>query len=263
MIRALAVSAMVVLLVASCGAFACACSTPVFVVRVFAASSLKTAAERLKAAYETAHREIQLTISAGSSSALRTQIEQGADADVFLSADTANAQALVDSGNTDGPASAFATNRMAIVVPEGNPGGITSAADLARADVTIIAAGEEVPITKYAAECVANLGRLPGYPADVAAAYESNVVSREDNVGAVTSKIELGEGDAAIVYVTDAMAAELPTVEIPPEANVVATYSGVVLDEAASASKAHEFLDWVRSAAGQRILADLGFLPAP
>lgn len=263
MMRAVAVTAMAVLLVASCGAFACACSTPVIGLRVFAASSLRTAAEQLKAAYETAHQDVQVTISTGSSSALRTQIEQGADADVFLSADTANAQALVDAGNTDGPASAFATNKLAIVVPEGNPGGITSPADLARGDVTVLAAGEEVPITKYAGECVANLGRLAGYPADFSAAYQSNVASREDNVGALTSKIELGEGDAAIVYVTDAIAAELPTVEIPPEANVVATYSGVVLEAAASTSKAHEFLDWVRSTAGQGILADLGFLPAP
>ena len=95
----------------------------------------------------------------------------------------------------------------------------------------IIAAGDEVPITKYATQVVDNLAREPGYPADFAAAYAANVVSREDNVKAVVAKIELGEGDAAIVYVTDAKAStKVATVDIPAGANVPATYAGVVVE---------------------------------
>jgi molybdate transport system substrate-binding protein len=230
---------------------------------VFGAASLATALEQMKAGFENAHPGMTLTISTGSSSALRTQIEEGAPADVFLSADTANPQALVDAGLTDGAATPFATNELTIVVPDGNPSRIASPADLAREDVTIIAATEGVPVTGYATLAVANLAALPGYPHDFAAAYEANVASREDNVGAVTSKIDLGEGDAAIVYVTDAQAAGLETVDIPPEANVVATYAGVVNKSSTSTATAHEFIKWIRSSAGQQILSELGFAPTP
>jgi molybdate transport system substrate-binding protein len=230
---------------------------------IYGAASLSTALDQVKTAYEAAHPGTTITISTGSSSALRTQIEQGAPADVFLSADTANPQALVDAGSTDGAAVAFATNKLTIIVPDGNPAGITTAADLARAGVRVIAAGDEVPITKYAGQCVTKLAALPGYPADFEALYAANVASREDNVGAVTSKIKLGEGDAAIVYVTDARSAQLTTVDIPADANVVATYAGVVLKRTTSATAAHALLDWVRGADGQAILSGLGFSPAP
>jgi molybdate transport system substrate-binding protein len=264
MIRAASVLVLLVALTASsCSLVACACSTPVIPVRVFGAASLTSVLDQAKASYEASHSVVEVTISTGSSAALRTQIEQGAEADVFLSADTLNPQALVDAGVAAGDAIPFATNLLTIVVPDGNPGHISSAADLAREDVTIIAAGEDVPITRYAEEAVENLAGLPGYPADFAAAYQSNVASREDNVGAVTAKIGLGEGDAAIVYVTDALAASLATVEIPAEATVVATYAGVVLRDAASADEADEFLDWLRGPTGQAILAEYGFSPAP
>lgn len=250
---------LVALIASSCSA-ACGCSQ--IPLTVFGASSLGTALEMLQDAYATAEPGVALVVSTGSSAALRTQIEEGAAADVFLAADTANPQALIDSGNADGAAVAFATNKLTIMLPDGNPGQITSPADLAGDGVTIIAAGEDVPITKYAEQCVENLGALPGYPEDFAAAYEANVVSREDNVGAVTAKIELGEGDAAIVYATDTQAADLK-IDIPPEANVTATYAGVVTSNAAIKSKAHAFLDWLRQPTAQRILGGLGFLPAP
>ncbi len=251
------------LLAAALALGGCAGAAQPTALTVFGAASLKTALDQMKPAYEGSHAGTTLTISTGSSSALRTQIEQGAPADVFLSADTTNPQALVDAGQTDGAAVSFATNELTIVVPEGNPGDLESPADLARGDVTVIAAGEEVPITKYAEQCVDQLAALPGYPADFATAYEANIASREENVGAVTSKIVLGEGDAAIVYVTDALAAGLQTVDIPADANVLATYAGVVTKASTGKPKAHEFLDWVRSSAGQQILANLGFLPAP
>ena len=81
-------------------------------------------------------------------------------------------------------------------MPTDNPAGIKTPADLARPGVKVIAAGDEVPITKYATQLVANLAKEPGYPADFAAAYAANIVSKEDNVKAVVAKIELGEGDA-------------------------------------------------------------------
>lgn len=229
---------------------------------VFAAASLRAPLERAEAAYETANPGMALVLSTDSSAALRTQIEQGAPADVFLSADIANPEDLVAAGLADGSAVAFAGNVLAIVVPRDDPAGIGSPADLARDGVKIVAAGEEVPITRYATQLVDALAALPGYPADFSAAYAANVVSREDNVKAVVAKIELGEGDAAIVYATDAEASDkVATVAVPEGANVTATYAGVVVRASAHPDAARAFLDWLAGPEGQAILAGSGFLP--
>jgi molybdate transport system substrate-binding protein len=229
---------------------------------ILGAASLRRVLEAVEEAYEAAHPGTTITIWTDSSAALATQIELGAPADVFLSADTVNAQRLVDAGLADGEPVVFAENRLTIIVPTGNPAAIASPADLARPGLRIVAAGEEVPITKYAAELLANLAEEPGYPSDFAAAYEANVVSREDNVKAVVAKIELGEGDAGIVYVTDAAASgEVETVAVPDRANVRAHFAGVVIEASRHRDAARAFLAWFAGSAGQAILARFGFLP--
>jgi len=229
---------------------------------IFLAASLTGALEEVKTAYEADNPGTTLTLAPDSSSALRTQIEQGAPADVYLSADTTNPMTLVDAGLTEGDAVNFAGNELTVIVPTDNPAGIETPADLAGEGVIIIAAGEEVPITKYAAVAVDNLAALPDYPADFAAAYAANVASREDNVKAVVTKIELGEGDAGIVYVTDAEASDLvKAIEIPDDANVPATYAGVVVAASENIEAAMAFLAWFAGPDGQEILAGFGFLP--
>jgi molybdate transport system substrate-binding protein len=147
-------------------------------------------------------------------------------------------------------------------VPADNPAGIATPADLAKAGVTIIAAGDTVPITKYAAQLVQNLAKETGYPADFVAAYARNIASKEDNVKQLIGKIELGEGDAGIVYVTDAKASsKVKSIEVPDSANVPATYDGVVVKASRNAAAAKAFLDWFAGRDGQAILAELGFLP--
>jgi molybdate transport system substrate-binding protein len=231
-------------------------------ITVFAAASLKGALEKAKTAYEAAYPGTTLTVSTDSSSALETQIEQGAPADVFLSADTTNPKKLVDKGLAQGDPVTFAGNKLTVIVPTANPAGITTPADLAKSGVKVIAAGDEVPITKYATQLVDNLAKETGYPADFAAAYAANVVSNEDNVKAVVAKIELGEGDAGIVYVTDAKASDKVTpIDVPETANVPATYDGVVVKAPKDAAAATTFLDWFAGPDGQAILAELGFLP--
>jgi molybdate transport system substrate-binding protein len=229
---------------------------------VYGAASLKSALDQIKAVYEAADPGTTLTVSTDSSSALETQIEQGAPADVFLSADASNPQKLVTGGFASGEPVVFAGNKLTIIVPKGNPAGITSPKDLAKPGIKIIAAGDQVPITRYAGQLVQNLAGLSGYPADFAAKYAANVASKEDNVKAVVGKIELGEGDAGIVYVTDAAASDkVETVDVPDEANVPATYAGVVVKASQSQDAATAFLDWLAGAAGQAILAKFGFLP--
>jgi molybdate transport system substrate-binding protein len=229
---------------------------------IYAAASLKGVLDKAGAAYEAANPGTTLTISTDSSSALETQIEQGAPADVFLSADAKNPQALVDMGLAGGDLVKFAGNVLTVVVPSDNPAGIATPADLARPGVKVIAAGDSVPITKYATQLVANLAREAGYPADFAAAYAANVVSREDNAKALIAKVELGEGDAGIVYLTDAKAStRVKTIDVPDSANVPATYAGVVVKASTNAVAAHAFLTWFAGPDGQAILAGFGFLP--
>jgi molybdate transport system substrate-binding protein len=227
---------------------------------IFGAASLKGALDQLKTSYESGHPGTTLTISTDSSATLRTQIEQGAPVDVFLSADVTNPKKLVDGGLADGAAVDFAGNLLTLVVPSDNPAKIVTPADLARSGVKIIAAGDDVPITKYAVQAVGLLAKLPGYPAGFAAGYAANIVSREDNVKAVIAKIELGEGDAGIVYVTDARAStKVKTIDIPPDGNIPATYAGVVVKASKNLAAAHAFLDWMSGAEAQVILTQLGF----
>ena len=233
-------------------------------VTIFAASSLKGALDKAKTAFEAANPGLTMTISTDSSSALETQIEQGAAADLFLSADTTNPQKLAAAGHALGTPKNFAGNKLTVIVPADNPGGVTTPMDLAKPDLKIIAAGDEVPITKYATQLVANLAKEAGYPADFAAAYAANVRSKEDNVKAVVAKIELGEGDAGIVYATDAAASDkVKTIDVPADANVMATYSGVVVDPARGQAPAAKFLNWFAGPDGQAILKTFGFLPPP
>ncbi|MFN8623553.1 MAG: molybdate ABC transporter substrate-binding protein [Chloroflexota bacterium] len=231
---------------------------------VFAAASLTKAFGDLQAPWAAAHPDSTLVFSFDASGALRTQIEQGAPADVLASADMKNPQALVDECLAPAPVTAFATNHLVIVVPKGNPAGITSPADLTKSGVKVVAAGKDVPITKYATQLVDTLSKLSGYPADFAAGYAANVVSEEDNVKAVLAKIELGEGDAAIVYVTDAASSTgVDTVAVPDEANVLATYGAVSITDSAQPELSAEFLSFLTGPDAQAVLASYGFLPPP
>jgi len=231
---------------------------------ILGAASLKGALDAVATAYAAVDQTVSLVISTDSSASLETKVEQGAPADVFLSADTTNPQKLVDGGFVTGSIVVFAGNKLTIIVPRDNPAGVTSPKDLARPGIDIIAAGDEVPITKYATKLVQNLAAQPGYPATFAADYAANVVSKEENVEAVVGKIDLGQGDAGIVYVTDAAAStRVATVEVPDRANVPATYGGVVVKASPHQDEAGAFLTWLAGPGGQAILAGFGFLPPP
>ncbi|HEX5013503.1 MAG TPA: molybdate ABC transporter substrate-binding protein [Candidatus Limnocylindrales bacterium] len=258
-----AVTAMLLATACSPGAGATSGAPPA-ALTVFAAASLKGALDEATAAYEAANRGTTITLATDSSAALETQIEQGAPADVFLSADTTSPARLVEDGFASGEPVAFAGNKLAVIVPKGNPGAVTSPFDLAKPGLKVIAAGDEVPITKYATQLVANLAADDGSPAGFEEAYARNVVSKEDNVRAIVGKIELGEGDAAIVYATDADASGgVDALDVPDGANVPATYAGVAIKASPNQAAAAAFLAWIAGPDGQEILATFGFLPPP
>jgi molybdate transport system substrate-binding protein len=228
---------------------------------IYGASSLKAALAQAQTAFQTANPGVTITVSTDSSTTLETQIEQGAPADVFLSADTTNPAKLVAKGLASDPVK-FAGNLLTVIVPTANPAGIQTPADLAKPAVKIIAAEDSVPITKYATQLVANLAKEPGYPANFVAKYNANVVSKEANVAAVVTKVGLGEGDAAICYVTDAKTSTSVTaIPVPADANVPATYAGVVIKASRNLPAANAFLTWFAGPDGQAILASFGFLP--
>jgi molybdate transport system substrate-binding protein len=228
---------------------------------IYGAASLRDALTEAGNAYEVENRGVSLSVGFDSSSALRTHIEQGATADVFASADTTNPQALIDGGLAVGPVTPFARNELTIVVPSGNRAGIGDPRDLARPGVRIVGAGHGAPISKYVAVCLEKLTALPGYPAGYGAAVEANVVSREDNVRAALTKVELGEADAAFVYVTDAAASDaVAVVEIPDAANVEAVYGAVPTRESRHPAEAAAFVRWLAGPRGSAVLARFGFL---
>ena len=184
---------------------------------ILGAASLKGALEQAKAAYEAANPGTTLTISTDSSAALETQIEQGAPADVFLSADTKNPQKLVDAGLAAGGRRHLRGQPAHRHRPDRQPGRDRDAGRPRQAR----ASRSSPPATRCRSrstprQLVDNLAKETGYPADFAAAYAANVVSKEDNVKAVVAKVELGEGDAGIVYVTDATASDKVTTDRRP-----------------------------------------------
>jgi molybdate transport system substrate-binding protein len=231
---------------------------------VLAASSLSSSLADLSTAWGESHPNTKLVTSTGATSSLRTQIEQGSPADVLLGADTTSVQALIDEGDATGPVTEYATNVLTVIVPTANPKGIQTPLDLAKPGVCVIAANVDVPINRYAEQLVANLAARRDYGPAFQSGYEANVCSREDNVGAVVNKVSLGEGDAAIVYFTDAESGQsVTTIAVPPDSNVVATYGGVAVKASSYASAAAEFLIWMRGADAQAVLVAHGFGAAP
>lgn len=231
---------------------------------VFAAASLHDAVTAALTDYEAGHPGLQATTSFDGSSTLEVQIAQGAPADLFLSADTQMADRLVRAGLADGAAVPFAGNRLALIVPRANRAHVSGWQDLARPGLRIVAAGSAVPIQHYADALVAALGNQPGAPPGFAAAVAGNIVSREDNVRAVLTRIELGQGDAAIVYATDAATTDqVTTLPLPASAAPVITYAAVVVASSAHPADARALLDWIRGPSGAAVLSRYGFLSAP
>ncbi|MFN3650639.1 MAG: molybdate ABC transporter substrate-binding protein [Armatimonadota bacterium] len=226
---------------------------------VYAAASLTDAFNELGPAFERAHPGWRVRVSYGASSTLRTQIEQGAPADLFASADWQQMEPLAGASRVETPV-AFARNRLAIAVPEGNPGGIRSPRDLARPGLRLVTAAGTVPVGRYTQEALEKLGRMEGYPNDFAGAVNRSVVSQESNVRAVLAKVELGEADAGIVYETDfRSSAHVKAVEIPAGANVEASYPIAVVAGTRNAEGARELARFVTGEAGQAILRRHGF----
>ena len=231
---------------------------------VFAAASLTDAFTEIGAAFDAANPGVTTTFNFAGSQTLRTQIEEGAPADVFASASGKEMETLVTGVFVGADVSqVFLSNKLVVILPADTPAAFASLKkleDLANPGIKIVLASEEVPVGKYARQALdlmdASFGT--GYKDKVLA----NVVSNEDNVKQVVAKVQLGEADAGIVYTSDAIAApELKTIEIPADLNVIAQYPIAPLVKSENADLAAKFVEYVLSAEGQAVLAKWGFVP--
>jgi molybdate transport system substrate-binding protein len=226
---------------------------------VFAAASLRAVTDALEVAWEDAHPDIPLTVATEASNVLAARITEGADADVFLSADEARPAELAEAGHTAGSPFPFARNEVALVAGGAAP--IASAADLAEPGTRLVVGGPSTPIGRYTGAAISALAATTDDPATFVAAVQDNIASHEDNVRAALAKVELGEGDAAFVYRTDALGSEATTeIALPPAARIRADYSAVLVSEREAA---REFIDWLRGPTAAAILVDAGFEVAP
>ena len=230
---------------------------------VFAAASLTDAFEQMKTDLEATNPGLAITYNFAGSQALVTQLGEGAAADVFAAANDAQMRAAIDQDAIAGEPATFVRNRLAIVVPSDNPAGIQSPADLARDGLRLVLAQVEVPVGRYARESVCAMAQDPATDGEgFVAAVAGNVVSEEEDVRDVLAKVQLGEADAGIVYVSDAAAAgaEVRLIEIPNAVNVVATYP-IAAVAGGDAALAAAFIAYVLSPEGQATLEASGFDP--
>lgn len=233
---------------------------------VFAAASLTAAFKDIGEKFGAANAGATVTFNFAGSDQLATQITQGAPADVFASANTAQMHVVIKSGEVvSGTQRTFARNRLVVVYPKDNPGKLTALKDLANPGLKVVFANKSVPVGGYALTFLDKASKLPAYTTAFSPTVLKNVVSYEENVKAVLSKITLGEADAGIVYTTDAATitdGSIGTLDIPDNLNTIATYPIAATKGAKNADLAKKFVDYVLGPDGQQILVKYGFIPS-
>ncbi|MEU5700713.1 molybdate ABC transporter substrate-binding protein [Streptomyces aurantiacus] len=219
-------------------------------VTVFAAASLKESFTTLGEKFEKEHPGTKVTFSFGGSDSLAASITGGAPADVFASASPKTMKIVTDAGDASGTPATFVRNKLEIATLPGNPHKISSLKDLTGSGLKVVLCDKEVPCGA-AAEKALDAGRLKLTP-----------VSYEQDVKAALTKVELKEADAAVVYKTDVHAAgdKVEGVEFPESDDAVNDYPIVRLKSAQNTEGAEAFLALVRSAEGQQVLTEAGFL---
>ena len=255
-----ALAALVVLGSGSCGGAASGSGAGTTTLTVLAAASLSRVFPKIATEFTKVYPDVKVRFSFAGTDALVVQIEQGSPGDVFAGASSKYGDQLFNDGLVDPPRT-FATNRLVLILPPANPAGIASPRDLARPGIKLVVGAETVPVGTYTRKVLANLDELygPSYSASVLA----NIVSNEDNVEGVLTKVRLGEADAGFVYITDARAAgdAVRAEQLPAEAQAIASYPIAVIRSRPHPGLARGFERFVLSGEGQRILAEAGFGP--
>ena len=231
---------------------------------VFAAASLAEAFTEIGRGFEAAHPGTRIVFNFAGSQQLAQQLAQGAPADVFASADAHQMAAAVRIGRVcERDSQSFARNRLVVIFPPDNPARLLALADLARPGLRLVIAAPQVPAGQYAFNFLARASKDPGLGPRFGERVLANVVSHEENVRAVLSKVALGEADAGIVYFSDISAARparIGRLEIPDAWNPVAEYPIAAIADSRRRELAQAFVDFVLSAKGRAVLAQHGFM---
>ncbi len=246
------------------GANAAETSVPRRTLTVFAAASLTDAFDEIARAFER-ERGVRVRVQYAGSQQLAAQLEQGASADVFASADARWMDFVRARGMLADSARVFARNALVVIVPKTNPGRIDRLGDLDRRGVKVIVGAEAVPVGAYAREALRRMSESGAFGPDFASQVLRNVVSQEENVRSIVSKVQLGEADAGLVYrsdVTRATARHVRVLELPAATNVLASYPLAVLKDSPSPDLARQFVQRVLSPDGQAVLSRHAFLRA-
>ncbi len=232
---------------------------------VFAAASLTAAFRDIGKTFEAANPGVTVVNNFAGSQQLAQQINQGAPADVFASANQAQMAVVISGGEvTSGTQQIFATNLLTIIYPKDNPAKLSKLQDLANPGLKLVLEDRTVPAGAYALTFLEKASKEPGFGLDFKAKVLNNVVSYENDVKVVLTKVALGEGDAGIVYTTDAAAADPSKVSqiiIPDVLNVVASYPVAPVNNSLNLDLARVYIDYLLSTDGQNILAKYGFIP--
>ena len=237
-------------------------SQPSGEVVVMAAASLTAAFTDMARGIRDAHPRLHIVYNFAGSQALRTQLEQGAVADVFASADDAQMQRALDHGLIDRPPQVFVRNTLLIIVPRDNPSQAASFADLAKPGLKLTLAGSQVPVGRYSREVLQ--AAQADHGTDFSVRVLHNLVSEETSVKQVLVKVQLGEADAGIVYASDVsekVLQDVSPIAIPGAYNRLASYPIAATLAARNPSGAAAFIHFVLSPAGQAILKAHGFIP--
>ncbi|CAA9247870.1 MAG: Molybdenum ABC transporter, substrate-binding protein ModA [uncultured Chloroflexi bacterium] len=207
---------------------------------------------------------VKLTFNFGASSLLRTQLEQGAPADVFVSADTIQMDQAVKAGLLDGTPQVFVRNRLVVVLPRENRAGVLTLADLAKPGLKVVTTPRDVPVGNYTRQALEKMAADGQFGVGLDQRVLANVVSEEANVRQVVTKVQLGEADAGVVYASDVtprVAPEVRVIDIPDRFNTVAEYPIGVTKQTKAPATARRFVEYVRGPAGQAILKKHNFIP--
>jgi molybdate transport system substrate-binding protein len=232
---------------------------------VFAAASLTEAFNELAEQYRALESDVKITFNFAGSQQLAQQISQGAPLDIFVSANMKQMIEAARSGRIDTAAvMIFAHNRLVVVYPKENAAGVHALRDLRKDHLKIILADKAVPVGQYSLDVLEKCGKSKEFDSTFRMDVLRNVVSYEENVKVVLSKIVLGEADAGIVYTSDVSEEALHdvgTIEIPDELNIIASYPIAVLRDSKELAHAKKFVAYVLSEKGEAVMARFGFIP--
>jgi molybdate transport system substrate-binding protein len=233
---------------------------------ILAAASLTEPFTEIAPLFEAAHPGVRISFNFSSSHQLAQQLANGSPADIFASANQKQMDIAVEAGRIGpGRAVPFVRNRLVAIVPHQNPARIVTLQDLAQPGLKMILASKEIPVGQYSLEFLEKAAVDPAFAPNYQDQVIQNIVSYEDNVKAVLTKVVLGEADAGIVYISDITsenAARVRQIDIPDHLNVIAIYPVAVISDSRSPILAQAFVDLLLSQEGQAILARYGFIPA-